>query len=252
MNRSHSLPELQEPNLSNESWWQQGIVYRIDAGLEDIAGIISRLDYLTWLGVTVVWISPLQGSTFDRLVAEAHNRSLRVIFDERLVDPIHVLTPWNTAAIAALIKQNEATLTPGNWPTWALRDHDHSRLAAMLLLTLRGTPILHVPSAPDSPLLSLYRDLIFIRQLEPALAVGAYREMQLDGDLLVYERLLGHQRFVIALNFGSHELPFHLRTSGAIVASTSPGRPIGEHNVEDSAALTTTLQPFEAIVIRVA
>lgn len=34
--------------------------------------------------------------------------------------------------------------------------------------------------------------------------------------------------------------------------SRTPERPIGEHNVEESAPLTTTLGPFEGIVIRVA
>jgi hypothetical protein len=238
--------------LSNDTWWQQGIVYRLDVGVDDISSIISRLDYLAWLGVTAVWISPRDRSDFDRLTAEAHSRGLRVLRDEFRAHPIHVLTPWNTTGVAAQIKQREAALAPGVWPSWALGNQDHSRLAAMLLLTLRGTPILDVPVAQNASLLSLYRDLIFIRQLEPALTVGAYREMQVDGDLFVYERLVGHQRFVIALNFGSDELPLHLRTSGAIAASTSPTRPIGEHNVEDAAALATTLQPVEGIVIRVA
>jgi len=261
--------------VSNDAtWWQQGIVYKTNS---DIPGIISRLDYFTWLGVTAIWIAPNNpspGADFDRLAAEAHNRGLRVI---RGMSPtplplnLHLLSaPWNAASIAALIKQSEAALPHGSWPTWALGNHDHTRLAAMSLLTLRGTPILYngdelgmrdvavaqtnveVQSQDDTSLLSLYRSLIFIHQLEPALTVGAYREMQVDGDLFVYERLLGHQRFVIALNFGSHELPFHLRTSGAIAASTHPERPVGEHNVEDSAALATTLQPFEGIVIRVA
>jgi alpha-glucosidase len=63
-------------------------------------------------------------------------------------------TPWNAAAIAALIENYEAKLPQGAWPNWVLGNHDRSRLAtrvgldqarvaAMLLLTLRGTPTLY-------------------------------------------------------------------------------------------------------------
>jgi alpha-glucosidase len=94
-------------------WWQRGTVYQIyprsfmdsnGDGVGDLAGIISRLDYLRWLGVDAVWISPIYPSPmkdfgydvadyvgvnplfgtledFDRLVAEAHARDLKIILD---------------------------------------------------------------------------------------------------------------------------------------------------------------------------
>jgi alpha-glucosidase len=63
-------------------------------------------------------------------------------------------TPWQAREIAALIATYEAALPPGGWPNWVLSNHDRSRLvsrvgpaqarvAAMLLLTLRGTPTLY-------------------------------------------------------------------------------------------------------------
>jgi alpha-glucosidase len=68
----------------------------------------------------------------------------------------HLLsTPWNATAIAALAREYEAALPAGAWPNWVLGNHDRSRLidrvggarqarlAAMLLLTLRGTPTLY-------------------------------------------------------------------------------------------------------------
>jgi alpha-glucosidase len=68
----------------------------------------------------------------------------------------HLLgTPWNTEAIAALVREYEEALPTGAWPNWVLGNHDRSRLinrvggmaqarlAAMLLLTLRGTPTLY-------------------------------------------------------------------------------------------------------------
>ena len=61
---------------------------------------------------------------------------------------------WNARRIAALIDRYEAALPPGGWPNWVLGNHDkpriasrvglpQARVAAMLLLTLRGTPTLY-------------------------------------------------------------------------------------------------------------
>ncbi len=65
-----------------------------------------------------------------------------------------ISTPWKAREIAALIEAYEAALPPGGWPNWVLGNHDRSRVAsrvgpgqarvaAMLLLTLRGTPTLY-------------------------------------------------------------------------------------------------------------
>jgi alpha-glucosidase len=94
-------------------WWQRGIIYQVyprsfmdsnGDGVGDLGGLISRLDYLRWLGVDAVWISPLYPSPmkdfgydvadytgihplfgsladFDRLIQEAHARDLKVILD---------------------------------------------------------------------------------------------------------------------------------------------------------------------------
>ena len=94
-------------------WWQRGIIYQVyprsfqdsnGDGVGDLPGITSRLDYLRWLGVEAIWISPIYPSPmadfgydvsdytgihpifgsmedFDRLVSEAHARNLKVIID---------------------------------------------------------------------------------------------------------------------------------------------------------------------------
>ena len=65
-----------------------------------------------------------------------------------------ILTPWQPGAIAQLIRDYEAALPPGAWPNWVLGNHDQHRLAtrigpaqarvaAVLILTLRGTPTLY-------------------------------------------------------------------------------------------------------------
>jgi alpha-glucosidase len=76
-----------------------------------------------------------------------------------------ISTPWNAQAIAKLVDGYEKALPPGAWPNWVLGNHDRQRIssrvgadqarvAAMLLLTLRGTPTLY------------YGDEIGMRQVE--------------------------------------------------------------------------------------
>jgi alpha-glucosidase len=62
--------------------------------------------------------------------------------------------PWKAKEIAAAIERYEALLPSYAWPNWVLGNHDKSRIAtragpaqarvaAMLLLTLRGTPTMY-------------------------------------------------------------------------------------------------------------
>jgi alpha-glucosidase len=81
-----------------------------------------------------------------------------------------IFAPWTARSIAALIEDYEAALPQGGWPNWVLGNHDQARIAArigaaqarvaaILLLTLRGTPTLyygdelgigHVDIPPDA------------------------------------------------------------------------------------------------------
>ncbi len=65
-----------------------------------------------------------------------------------------ITTAWCAESIGALIDAYEAALPAAAWPNWVLGNHDRSRvvtrvgctqarLAAMLLLTLRGTPTIY-------------------------------------------------------------------------------------------------------------
>lgn len=94
-------------------WWKTGVIYQIyprsfmDAnndGIGDLPGIAGKLDYLQWLGIHAIWISPIYPSPmadfgydiadytaiderfgsmedFDELLQEAHRRELKVILD---------------------------------------------------------------------------------------------------------------------------------------------------------------------------
>ena len=81
---------------------------------------------------------------YGRERAEVH-----LPFNFQLVD-----APWEAPVLATLIARYEAALPPGGWPNWVLGNHDRprvaakrgeaqARVAAMLLLTLRGTPTLY-------------------------------------------------------------------------------------------------------------
>jgi alpha-glucosidase len=65
-----------------------------------------------------------------------------------------ILTEWKAGAIAEIVRTYERLLPPGGWPNYVLGNHDQPRLAsrvgakqaraaAMLLLTLRGTPTMY-------------------------------------------------------------------------------------------------------------
>lgn len=99
--------------LQDYQWWQKGIIYQIyprsfqDSnadGIGDLAGIVQRLDYVKSLNVGAIWLSPIYPSPmhdfgydvadytgihpmfgtmedFDRLLAEIHQRGLKLILD---------------------------------------------------------------------------------------------------------------------------------------------------------------------------
>lgn len=114
-----------------QEWWKEVVVYQIypksfqdtdGDGVGDIPGIISRLDYLQWLGVDVLWISPVYCSpmadngydisdyyhidpTFGtdedmgRLIEEAGKRGMKILMD-LVVNHTSDEHPWFRAAIA--------------------------------------------------------------------------------------------------------------------------------------------------------
>src|SRR5215207_2945358 len=58
----------------NPNWWKEGVFYQIyprsfydtnGDGIGDMPGITQKLDYLAWLGIEGVWISPFFESPMD-------------------------------------------------------------------------------------------------------------------------------------------------------------------------------------------
>lgn len=77
------------------------------------------------------------------------NKGAHLPFNFQLID-----LPWDPAKIASAIDLYEGSLPANGWPNWVLGNHDRiriasrvgieqARVAAMLLLTLRGTPTIY-------------------------------------------------------------------------------------------------------------
>jgi len=151
-------------------WWQQGVIYQIyprsfkdsnGDGIGDLQGIITQLDYLTWLGVNAIWISPFYPSPmadfgydiadycnvdpifgdlgiFEKLLEQAHRRDLKVIID---FVPNHTSDehPWSVESRSSRINSKRQWYiwrdprldggAPNNWESyfggsaWAFDQH---------------------------------------------------------------------------------------------------------------------------------
>jgi alpha-glucosidase len=216
--------------------------------------------------------------------------------------------PWQARILMSLIGRYEAVLPRGAWPNWVLGNHDKTRLAtrigeaqarvaAMLLLTLRGTPTLYygdeiglpqvdipagqvqdpyeknvpgrgfgrdgcrtpmqwdvsrfagfstaepwLPVTADfarrnveaqrrdpASLYNLYRNLIALRRIHPALASGSYRPVAAEGDVLAYAREQDEERFLVALNLGSNQALLALGDGQGTIVLSAFGNRVGEN-----------------------
>jgi alpha-glucosidase len=110
----HTSHEANSTGAASErDWWKNAVIYEIyprsfqdsnGDGIGDLNGITARLDYLKELGVDAIWLSPVYPSPqvdfgydisdyknidpqygtlkdFDRLVAEAEKRHIRILMD---------------------------------------------------------------------------------------------------------------------------------------------------------------------------
>src|ERR1700730_7822085 len=125
-------------------WWKTGVLYQIylrsfgdsnGDGAGDLPGVIDHLDYLQWLGVDGIWLSPVTVSPnadwgydvadylrvdpeigteddVDRLIAEAGHRHIRVLLD---LVPSHTSErhPWFLDA------RSSRTAPHRDWYVWA-------------------------------------------------------------------------------------------------------------------------------------
>lgn len=135
-------------------WWQNGVIYQIypksfqdstGNGYGDLAGVTQRLDYLQELGVDAIWLTPVYVSPqvdngydvadycaidpaygtmadFEHLVAQAHQRSIRIVMD-MVFNHTSTEHPWFKAAQDPasprrqfyIWRDGEGDALPNNW-----------------------------------------------------------------------------------------------------------------------------------------
>ncbi|HEY9288367.1 MAG TPA: alpha-amylase family glycosyl hydrolase [Candidatus Dormibacteraeota bacterium] len=111
--------------MADSSWWREGVIYQIyprsfqdssGDGIGDLNGVIRRLDYLQWLGIDAIWLTPITVSpdkdmgydvadyckvqpafgdlkAVDALIRESDRRGIKVVLD---IVPNHTSDqhPW--------------------------------------------------------------------------------------------------------------------------------------------------------------
>ncbi len=124
MKKSQFNNEFAEGGKSMD-WWKEAVFYQIyprsfmnsnNDGIGDLKGITSKLDYLSWLGVDAIWISPFFKSPmadfgydisdytavddifgtlddFKELLKSAHERRIKVIIDQ-VYNHTSIEHPW--------------------------------------------------------------------------------------------------------------------------------------------------------------
>ena len=120
-------------------------------GVGDLNGITARLDYLKWLGVSGLWLTPIYPSPsyhgydvtnyfavnpqlgtladFHRLVHEAHSRGIKVLID-MVLNHTSDRNPWFQQAL-------DPKSAYHGWYSWAGKGTDLAALSAL------GTPAWH-------------------------------------------------------------------------------------------------------------
>jgi oligo-1,6-glucosidase len=89
---------------------------------------------------------------------------------------------------------------------------------------------------PDS-IWSYYKEMIRFRQQSEVMVYGDFREVIAAGRLFAFERVLGKEKLLIALNFGSRKIKANF--PGEVVLSN-----VGRKSYDG------TLGPYEAIILR--
>jgi alpha-glucosidase len=135
---------MSEARCSDRPWWQDAVVYEIASvsfqdsngdGRGDLPGLLQRIGYLQWLGVNVVWLTPVCPTPFrdfgydisdfcaidarlgtlddfDRVLKALHGAGIRLILD---LVPNHTSSehPWFIESRSSRTNQRS------DWYIWA-------------------------------------------------------------------------------------------------------------------------------------
>jgi alpha-glucosidase len=137
-------PSARQSHTGEAAWWERAVIYQVavqsfqdsdDDGKGDLPGLISRIDYLSWLGIDAIWLTPIYRSPmrdfgydiadfcsidprfgtledFDALVAALHARDSRIVLD---FVPNHTSDehPWFAESRSSRLSAKR------NWFVWA-------------------------------------------------------------------------------------------------------------------------------------
>lgn len=153
-----------------KQWWKEAVVYQIypksfkdsnGDGIGDLGGILEKLDYLEYLGIDVIWLSPIYQSPncdngydisdyckimdefgtmdeFDLLLEESHKRGIKIILD-LVVNHTSDEHSWFQKSIDPeenpywdyyIWKPGKEGKEPNNWGSWfggSAWDYNESR-----------------------------------------------------------------------------------------------------------------------------
>ncbi len=218
----------------NKTWWKEAVIYQIyprsfmdsnGDGIGDLKGITSRLDYLSYLGIDVIWLSPVYKSPnddngydisdyqaimdefgtmedFDELLAKAHEKGIKIVMD--------------------LVVNH----------TWIPVNPNYREINAK------------AETANPASVFHYYKKLIALRKQNPIMVYGKYELLLEESEeLFVYTRTLEQEKLLVVCNFTDKETPF-----------TIPGEFIGMpcliSNLENSyEKQDITVKPYEAFVL---
>jgi alpha-glucosidase len=141
---SINQPSRTQPFPHDDSWWRSAVIYEIAVisfqdsngdGRGDLPGLLRRIEYLKWLGVDAVWLTPIYKSPnedfgydiadfcavdprfgtmddFDKVVEALHGAGIRLILD---------LVPNHTSDQHAWFAESRASRTnpKADWYIWA-------------------------------------------------------------------------------------------------------------------------------------
>lgn len=150
--RDNPINPNANPNLSpNDIAGRQIHQYdRANPGIHDVMQDFRRItdQYGDTVIVGEIWEFDLK--EWVRYYGDTENNGIQLPFNFRLME----VPRWDAGLVRASVDELEAALPPFAWPNYVLNSHDkprivkrigaaQARIAAMLLLTLRGTPTLY-------------------------------------------------------------------------------------------------------------
>ncbi|KAL5239652.1 hypothetical protein ACI65C_007062 [Semiaphis heraclei] len=152
------LHELNKKNKTKLDWWQTGIIYEIfprsfkdttGTGVGDLRGIIEKIPYLKFLGVSAIWVTPIYPSSgfdngyditnhkgideimgtiedFDELTNKLHENGIKIILDfvpnhtshehEWFIKSVQSIEPYTDYYVWVDAKYvNGTRQVPNNW-----------------------------------------------------------------------------------------------------------------------------------------